>query len=175
MLRSFFDSKEQGSEASRGKRMTVEEFEDWAAATDRHEAVAGAADEEGGPSLSLVPTTSRHCSTRSRIASRNSSHGEWERPRRRERPADRSARRSLIDVTGQLSRDGPVASTLMASGNIQTFRDPGIPGTHYLGIPGTHYLLHRPFLFVRPRPRHPRLRANPQRCRFTSTVLCRIR
>ena len=41
------------------KEWTVEEFEDWSAATDRFEAVAKAADEEGGPSLSLVPTTER--------------------------------------------------------------------------------------------------------------------
>lgn len=41
------------------KEWTVEEFDDWAAATDRHEAVAEAADEEGGPSLSMVPTTER--------------------------------------------------------------------------------------------------------------------
>jgi hypothetical protein len=41
------------------KEWTVEEFEDWSAATDRYEAVAEAADEEGGPSLSLVPTTER--------------------------------------------------------------------------------------------------------------------
>lgn len=38
---------------------TVEAFEDWAAATDRVEAVGQAADEEGGPSLSLVPPTLR--------------------------------------------------------------------------------------------------------------------
>jgi hypothetical protein len=38
---------------------TVEEFNDWSAATDGYEAVAQAADEEGGPSLSLVPTTNR--------------------------------------------------------------------------------------------------------------------
>lgn len=42
------------------REWTVEEFEDWRAATDRIEAVARAADEEGGPSLSLVPTTERN-------------------------------------------------------------------------------------------------------------------
>lgn len=42
------------------KEWTVEEFDDWSAATDRHEAAAEAADEEGGPSLSLVPTTERN-------------------------------------------------------------------------------------------------------------------
>ena len=41
------------------KEWTVEEFEDWSAATDRFDAVGQAADEEGGPSLSLVPTTER--------------------------------------------------------------------------------------------------------------------
>jgi hypothetical protein len=41
------------------REWTAEEFDDWAAATDRHEAVAKAADEEGGPSLSLVPQTER--------------------------------------------------------------------------------------------------------------------
>lgn len=35
--------------------LTVEEFEAWAAASGRAEAVAEAADEEGGPRLSLVP------------------------------------------------------------------------------------------------------------------------
>ncbi len=42
------------------KEWTVEEYNDWSAATDRIEAVAEAADEEGGPSLSLVPTTERN-------------------------------------------------------------------------------------------------------------------
>lgn len=37
------------------KDMTVEEFDAWAAATDRTESVAESADEAGGPSLSLVP------------------------------------------------------------------------------------------------------------------------
>jgi hypothetical protein len=41
------------------REWTVEEFDDWMAATDRHEAVAKAADEEGGPSLSLVPAVHR--------------------------------------------------------------------------------------------------------------------
>lgn len=39
--------------------LTVEEFDNWRAASDRHEAVAEAADEEGGPSLSLVPRPER--------------------------------------------------------------------------------------------------------------------
>lgn len=38
---------------------TVEEFDEWQAASDRVEAVAGAADEEGGPGLSLVPPPER--------------------------------------------------------------------------------------------------------------------
>jgi hypothetical protein len=42
------------------KEWTVEEFDDWVAAGDRHEAVGQAADEEGGPSLSLVPATERN-------------------------------------------------------------------------------------------------------------------
>lgn len=42
------------------KECTVEEFDDWAAASDRFDAVGQAADEEGGPSLSLVPTTERN-------------------------------------------------------------------------------------------------------------------
>jgi hypothetical protein len=41
------------------KEWTVEEFDDWAAASDRFDAVGQAADEEGGPSLSLVPSTER--------------------------------------------------------------------------------------------------------------------
>lgn len=36
--------------------LTLDEFEDWRAASGRFEAVAKAADEGGGPSLSLVPT-----------------------------------------------------------------------------------------------------------------------
>ena len=42
------------------REWTIEEFDDWSAATDRFGAVAEAADEEGGPSLSLVPTTERN-------------------------------------------------------------------------------------------------------------------
>ncbi len=38
---------------------TVEEFNDWRAASDKFDAVAEAADEEGGPRLSLVPATDR--------------------------------------------------------------------------------------------------------------------
>lgn len=38
---------------------TVEEFDAWVAATDRFEAVGKAADEEGGPSLSLVRAAER--------------------------------------------------------------------------------------------------------------------
>ena len=41
------------------REMTVEEYDDWAAASDRVAAVGRAADEEGGPSLSLVPTIER--------------------------------------------------------------------------------------------------------------------
>jgi len=44
----------------RAKRdLTPEEFDQWNAATDRVEAVGKAADEEGGPSLSLVPSAER--------------------------------------------------------------------------------------------------------------------
>ena len=42
------------------REWTVEEFDDWSAATDRLEAVGQAADEEGGPSLSMVPATERN-------------------------------------------------------------------------------------------------------------------
>jgi hypothetical protein len=41
------------------REMTVEEYDEWSAATDRIGAVAEAADEEGGPRLSLVPATER--------------------------------------------------------------------------------------------------------------------
>ena len=41
------------------RECSLEEFEAWMAATDRVEAVAAAADEEGGPRLSLVPATGR--------------------------------------------------------------------------------------------------------------------
>ena len=37
------------------KEMTVEEFEDWSNASKKFEEVAEAADEVGGPRLSLVP------------------------------------------------------------------------------------------------------------------------
>ena len=40
--------------------LTVEEFDNWSAATDKFEAVAKAADEAGGPSLSLVPVAERN-------------------------------------------------------------------------------------------------------------------
>ena len=47
--------------ARRAKRdLTVEEFDAWSAATDRIEGVGKAADEEGGPSLSLVPANERN-------------------------------------------------------------------------------------------------------------------
>ncbi len=36
------------------KECTVEEFDDWSAAGDRFDAVGQAADEEGGPSLSIL-------------------------------------------------------------------------------------------------------------------------
>ena len=42
------------------RELTLEEFDDWHAATQKFEAVATAADEEGGPSLSLVPATERN-------------------------------------------------------------------------------------------------------------------
>ena len=42
------------------KDMTVEEFDEWTAAGERDAAVAKAADEEGGPRLSLVPLTDRN-------------------------------------------------------------------------------------------------------------------
>lgn len=42
------------------RECTFEEFNDWSAATDRFEAGGQAADEEGGPSLSLVPTKERN-------------------------------------------------------------------------------------------------------------------
>ena len=41
------------------REWTVEEFDAWMAASDREEAIAQAADEEGGPRLSLVPATDR--------------------------------------------------------------------------------------------------------------------
>lgn len=41
------------------KDCTLEEFDAWMAATDRKEAIAKAADEEGGPRLSLVPVEDR--------------------------------------------------------------------------------------------------------------------
>ena len=41
------------------REYTLEEFDAWMAATDKEEAVAQAADEEGGPRLSLVPVTDR--------------------------------------------------------------------------------------------------------------------
>lgn len=40
--------------------LTVEEFDEWYAATNRVEAIVEAADEAGGPSLSLVPATERN-------------------------------------------------------------------------------------------------------------------
>ncbi|MDB5679631.1 hypothetical protein [Sphingomonas bacterium] len=43
----------------KSREMSVEEFDDWLAATKQFEAVAEAADEEGGPRLSLVPVTQR--------------------------------------------------------------------------------------------------------------------
>lgn len=42
------------------REMTVEEFDEWHAATKRVAAIGKAADEGGGPSLSLVPVTERN-------------------------------------------------------------------------------------------------------------------
>ena len=44
----------------RTRDWTVEEYDNWRAATDRFKAVAEAADEEGGPRLSLVPVNERN-------------------------------------------------------------------------------------------------------------------
>jgi hypothetical protein len=41
------------------REWTVEEFDAWSKSTDKYEAVAEAADEEGGPRLSLVPVAER--------------------------------------------------------------------------------------------------------------------
>ena len=41
------------------REWTVEEFDAWRKASDKFEAVAEAADEEGGPRLSLVPVAER--------------------------------------------------------------------------------------------------------------------
>jgi hypothetical protein len=43
----------------KARDLSLEEFDEWRAATKRFEDVADAADEEGGPSLSLVPATQR--------------------------------------------------------------------------------------------------------------------
>lgn len=40
--------------------LTLEEYDNWEAATKKFEALAKAADEEGGPSLTLVPVTERN-------------------------------------------------------------------------------------------------------------------
>lgn len=42
------------------REWTVEEYHEWSAASDRCEAIARAADEEGGPSLSMLPTPERN-------------------------------------------------------------------------------------------------------------------
>ena len=52
------------------REISVEGFDAWLAATDREEAVAKAADEEGGPRLSLVPPASRRSRPRRSTASR---------------------------------------------------------------------------------------------------------
>jgi hypothetical protein len=60
MIRSF--SRLEGARIMKrhaARECTIEEFDDWAAAGDRFDAVGQAADEEGGPSLSLVPQTDR--------------------------------------------------------------------------------------------------------------------
>jgi len=44
---------------STAPEISIEEFDAWSAATDRVEAIAKAADEEGGPRLSLVPAADR--------------------------------------------------------------------------------------------------------------------
>jgi hypothetical protein len=44
---------------STAREITVEEFDAWSAAADREDGIAQAADEEGGPRLSLVPLPDR--------------------------------------------------------------------------------------------------------------------
>src|SRR5437868_8131949 len=47
--------QEQGMARREPKEMTVEEFDDWSSARKKLEEVGDAADEVGGPRLSLVP------------------------------------------------------------------------------------------------------------------------
>jgi len=117
------------------REWTVEEFEHWSAATDRFEAVAEAADEEGGPSLSLVPTSER---------------GEvWPTdllPERGEQrssapvaKATRTAGRRVAERTRSTSRDNGFVSELLPADTPDT-EAPGEPpapvtATPFDGIP----------------------------------------
>ena len=62
------------------KEMTVEEFDDWCNATKKFEAVAEAADEVGGPRLSLVPLPEQNDRLADRFALRLNSVGVGREP-----------------------------------------------------------------------------------------------
>jgi hypothetical protein len=115
------------------RECTLEEFDAWSAATDRHDAVAQAADEEGGPRLSLVPAADRQevwptdllAPAGARRAAEQRAGGQ----RPCERPADGSAPPNPIDVTGQWSRD---EANLPADAEISG--EPPISATPFDGV-----------------------------------------
>src|SRR5689334_8034630 len=61
LLRSLFRLEQGASSMARraARDLTVEDYDAWCEATKGYETVAKAADEEGGPSLSLVPRPER--------------------------------------------------------------------------------------------------------------------
>ena len=102
------------------KEWTVEEFDDWAAASDRFDAVAKAADEEGGPSLSLVPATERNevwptdSATAGRWRSRRRRPAASPRPRSPPPPSTASRSRTAASASPAGAPSGSACSSAIS-------------------------------------------------------------
>ncbi|HEX8642626.1 MAG TPA: hypothetical protein VF702_01790 [Allosphingosinicella sp.] len=94
------------------KEWTVEDYDAWSAATDGFEAVAEAADEEGGPRLSLVPARERGEVWPTDLLPPAPERGVAAE-QRAGREAARTAGRRVAERTRSTSRDdGPVTEAL---------------------------------------------------------------
>lgn len=113
---------------------TVEEFDDWAAAGDRVDAVGQAADEEGGPSLSLVPATERNEVWPTDLLPPAPERGVAAE-QRAGREATRTAGRRVAERTRSTSRDnGPVTELLPSKLDAEATGAPPLPTTPFDGV-----------------------------------------
>lgn len=116
------------------RECTVEEFDDWAAAGDRFDAVGQAADEEGGPSLSMVPITERNEVWPTDLLPPAGARRVAEQ--RAGREATRTAGRRVAERTRSTSRDnGPVTELIPSESDAEAAGEPPIPATPFDGIP----------------------------------------